>query len=383
MDSRWFLSNMKKQMSFFCGLFGMCPLKWNPHRELFQVSRNRFIYSTLLTIIMAVVDPLSFVLLMNSFNVFDNASTQTYAYLVDYCSSYLALLVIHVAQSRDPCRLAKLCNEWRRLYMSIDQNGRRRALNRFAKNRAALSMVLAGLCMASYIYCINFLTDKPITLLTALGSLIASLPTVIVTLFLVIYNTTMYMVFEAVQQISRQLQSHMDTLHIVPQTTPCEHSSLSEEAGRQQRLRGFRSLKHFCDITEKIDALAVAHKDIFEFVRSFNRTYGLAMLVFLVNVFCAVVSQTFFFYFNVAVSVRRNSAYEGGETVLVQFTSGNVFYAFLVTVQMFLVIQATSAVIGMARNVSLQLHQVVSPVFDARLKQSVSFCVGFPLRLES
>lgn len=347
----------------------------------------RYIYSALLSLLLTIIDPLSILFLLHSFGAFNNATILTWVSLLDYLTSFLAVLTIHLAHVHSPRKLVDMCNEWRRLYLAIDSDHRRRALWRFATRRSVLSLAMAVTVMSANVFCINYLTKtKDTSAIIVVASVVASLPTLSITLVLVIYNTTMHLVLETFQQINRRLQALMNALEYIEET-PHHPPSGQDQQQQQQlgkgegdasssscwvRVRNFRKLKNFCDISDQIDALAILHKNAFEFTRTFNRHYGLVMLVFVLNVFCAIVSQAFFLYMNVANLIGRyNGAKDAASRVDLQFSAGSVFYALMVTVQMWFVVEATSAVIDIGRSTGLQLHQAVSSGFDERLEQSV------------
>lgn len=143
-------------MTHLCQVLGMCPIKWNPRRERFELCYVRYIYSALMTLVLTIIDPISYIFLLSSFCVFDNASIQLYVSLLNYFTSYLALLTIHLAQSHSPLKLVNLCNEWRSLYFAIECDRKRLALQRFAMKRCILSFIMASVVVSAYVYFINF-----------------------------------------------------------------------------------------------------------------------------------------------------------------------------------------------------------------------------------
>lgn len=368
---------MQRLTTILCELLGMCPLKWNPLKERFEMCHVRYIYSTLLSLLLTIIDPISILFLLDFFGAFHNATILTYVCLLDYFTSFTAFLSIHAAQAHSPQTLVILCNEVRRFYLAIDSQHRRQTLKRFARNRSILSFLIAGIVMGTNVLCINYLAKKPTTLLALAASILASLPTLAVTLILVIYNSTMYLTLETFQQINRRLQTVMDALQEIVDQDDLKHlyhrhhSLVADDKARGSRVRNFRKLKNFCDIAEQIDALAISHKDTLDFLRNFNSHYGLVMLVFVLNVFCSIVSQAFFCYMNVAVVIGKVNGEEDGVRVDLQFSGGSVVYALMATVQMLFVVEATSAVIDVGRVTGLKLHQVVAANLDERLEQSV------------
>lgn len=354
----------KNLMTFLFDALGLCPLKWNPKWERFEMCHVRYIYSLLLSLLLCVIEPICIIYVLDFLKAFDNVTLLTYVSLAEYFISYLVNLAVYITQNWSPYRVVQVCNKCRSLYLAIDLD-RRKVLDGFVAKRNILSLFIGLLGLFANVFCLNFLTATPSPPLVVLASCVASLAAIIITLFLVIYNTTMYVFLESFRQINCRLQALMNTL-----------KGLVDQELRLQpkgRVGDFRKLRSFCDISDQIDALAIFHKDIFNFLANFTSHCSGAMLMFALNVFCAIVSQAFFFYVNLAGLIRgsSNTPTTNAVSIDLQFTGG-LFYALMNATQLLFVIEATSAVIDTARSTGVQLHQVISASFDERLGRSVS-----------
>lgn len=357
-----FQAMQRNLMTFFFDALGICPLKWNPKWERFELCYVRYIYSVLLSLLLFLIDPICIVFVLDFLKAFDNVTLLTYVSFAEYLISYLVIMAIYFTQNWSPRLMVQMSNKCRSLYLAIDLD-RRIPLDGFVAKRNVLSLFIGVIGLSVNVFCLNFLTETISPVLVVLASCVGSLPAVIITLFLVIYNTTLYVVLENFRQINLRLQALMNTLK----------GLVDQDADKPKgRVGDFRKLRSFCDISDQIDALAIFHKDIFNFLANFTSHCSGAMLMFALNVFCAIVSQAFFFYVNLAVMIRGSSnPTTSAVSIDLQFTGG-LFYALMNATQLLFVIEATSAVIDTARSTGVQLHQVISASFDERLGRSVS-----------
>lgn len=351
-------------MNNICFLFGFGPVRWNAEEEKFEFCPVRHVYAVTLTVVLLVLDPISIAYLLNYLNVFENFDLLTTVSLLEYFFSYFVLISIMISQNCSPTKgVVYIANHSHHLFSNLDRT-RQKKLRRYIGRRILLGLLVAIWSVFMNVFCLNYLTDEPSPLLVVLASCVASSAAITMTLFVVAYNSIMYILAENFQQINSELQRVMNTLRLL--------------VDRNEKVGKFRKLKNFCDISDQIDALAIFHRDIFNFLRHFNSHYGSAMLIFTINVFVAIVSQAFFFYVNIAGVIRTASTTAAAPTAIhekvtldLQFT-GAIVYALMGGIQLLFVIQATAWVIDIARSTGVELHQVISKYFDERLEKSVS-----------
>lgn len=178
-----------------------------------------------------------------------------------------------------------------------------------------------------------------------------SVPVTILTTFVSLYYGGMLMVIEKFKHLNRRLVAVIDQLDDVVDIY-------------DDKRRSYKITKS-CELSDALDALSIEHDEICRFAVNFNELGSLQMLAFILNAFLSIVSQAFFSYVNIVMSMRRNESFHVN-------LIGGMAYAIVNAVLLFVIVNATSEAINRAKATGVLLHKVVAGCLDIRLERSVS-----------